>query len=327
MPGWERVGGVVAAPECQNIVYDPLYGVRVCADTGEVLEEAVADEGAEWRAYTPEERAERPRAGSPVRSSRADMGVGASLGGLNKPGAVRARGVRRPGVAGGGAKPKLAEAAGRGLRRGLRLVSDLCRALGLTWRACEEAARIYRGAVERGLACGRPVEAVAAASAYLACRAAGGHVELGRLAEALCDLEPDLAYRKRSDVRHEVRRAVKILARGLGVKPKPVKPEDLVPALASSLDLPASSIAEAVKTLEAARRRGLHSGRHPTALAAAALYVASNGRVSLRALARATGLAEATIRARAREMRGARGEQEAGGDAAAPPPPATGRGG
>jgi transcription initiation factor TFIIB len=61
---------------------------------------------------------------------------------------------------------------------------------------------------------------------------------------------------------------------------------------------------EAVKILEAARRRGVHSGKSPLALAAAAIYVASGKTVTLKNAARAAGISEVTVRARARELAG-----------------------
>jgi transcription initiation factor TFIIB len=286
-------------------VYDPLYGVRVCADTGEVLEERVLDEGVDWRAYTPEEAVGRARAGPPLRYSLADMGIGVALGELNRPGSVRARGLHRAaGARASTRKLKLARPADRRLRRGLWLVSRLRKALGLPERVEEEAARLCRAAVERGLAAGRPMEAVATASVYLACRAAGEHVKLDRLVGVLCELEPDLGYRARNGVIQEVWRAVKLLARGLGVNPRPARPEDMLVALASKLGLPASTVDEAVKILEAARRRGVHSGKSPLALAAAALYIASGKAVPLKDVARAAGMSEVTVRARVRELAG-----------------------
>jgi transcription initiation factor TFIIB len=235
------------------------------------------------------------------------MGVGASLGGLNRPGGVRARGLSQAtGARAGTRRRKLAGPAGRRLRKGLWLVSRLCRALGLPERVEEEAARLCRAAVERGLAVGRSVEAVAAAAVYLACRVAGEHVKLDRLAGVLCELEPDLSYRSRNGLIQEVWRAVKHLARGLGVNPRPARPEDMLVALASKLGLPASTVTEAVKILEAARRRGVHSGKSPLALAAAALYLASGKSVTLKNVARAAGITEVTVRARARELAGTR---------------------
>jgi len=290
---------------CENVVYDPLYGVRVCADTGEVLEEAVADEGVDWRAYTPEEAVGRARAGPPVRYSFADMGIGVALGELNKPGSVKARGLPRVAGAGSGTRrPKLAGPANKKLWKGLQLVSRLRATLGLPERVGEEAARLYRTAFERGLAVGRSPEVVATAAVYLACRLAGEHVKLDKLVGVLCELEPDLSYRMRNGigVRQEVWRAIKRLARGLDVKPRPAKPEDMLVALASKLGLPASTVDEAVKILEAARRRGVHSGKSPVALAAAAIYLASGKSVSLKDVARVAGISEVTVRARAREL-------------------------
>jgi transcription initiation factor TFIIB len=145
---------------------------------------------------------------------------------------------------------------------------------------------------------------VAAATVYLACRAAGEHTKLDRLVGALCELEPGLSHRSRNGVLQEVWRAVKHLARGLGVNPRPARPEDMLAALAYKLGLPASTVAEAVKILEAARRRGVHSGKSPLALAAAALYVASGKSVTLKNVAGAAGISEVTVRARAKELAG-----------------------
>jgi transcription initiation factor TFIIB len=78
----------------------------------------------------------------------------------------------------------------------------------------------------------------------------------------------------------------------------------MLAALAYKLGLPASTVAEAAKILEAARRRGVHSGKSPLALAAAALYVASGRSVPLKNVASAAGISEATVRARAKELAG-----------------------
>jgi transcription initiation factor TFIIB len=78
----------------------------------------------------------------------------------------------------------------------------------------------------------------------------------------------------------------------------------MLAALASKLGLPASTVAEAAKVLETARRRGVHSGKNPLALAAAALYIASGKTVTLKNVARAAGISEVTVRARARELAG-----------------------
>ena len=42
-----------------KIIYDANMGARICLETGEVIEEQVIGDEAEWRAYTPDETARR----------------------------------------------------------------------------------------------------------------------------------------------------------------------------------------------------------------------------------------------------------------------------
>ena len=54
-------------PECKstNLITDYDTGETFCGDCGFVLHNPIINEGPEWRAYTPEEKASRSRVGLP----------------------------------------------------------------------------------------------------------------------------------------------------------------------------------------------------------------------------------------------------------------------
>ncbi len=65
--------------ECTSIVVT-REGIKVCKDTGEVLNDAVIDYGAEWRVFSDQQKVKGMiRAGSPLTSSRHDQGLSVSV--------------------------------------------------------------------------------------------------------------------------------------------------------------------------------------------------------------------------------------------------------
>ncbi|MEM1873358.1 MAG: hypothetical protein QXS85_01225 [Acidilobaceae archaeon] len=79
----------------EKTILDQMYGIRVCAETGEVVEESVVSDDAEWRAYTAEEKARRARTGGVVSITEPNMGIGAVIGPVRPPGGRRVRGISR----------------------------------------------------------------------------------------------------------------------------------------------------------------------------------------------------------------------------------------
>ncbi len=69
-PGWVECGSIVVTGE----------GIKVCKETGEVIEDAVIDHGAEWRIFSDQQKVKGMiRAGSPLTSSRHDQGLSVSV--------------------------------------------------------------------------------------------------------------------------------------------------------------------------------------------------------------------------------------------------------
>ena len=157
----------------------------------------------------------------------------------------------------------------------------------------EEAARIYRAAVQKGLVRGRSMESVVAGALYAACRRHEVPRTLDEMSEA-SGIE-----------KKEIGRTYRFITRELEVTVKPSNPADYIPRFASALKLTAETQSKAVEILEMARDIELTSGRGPTGIAAAALYVASlvhGEKRTQREVADVAGVTEVTIRNRYKEL-------------------------
>ncbi|AAB98771.1 transcription initiation factor IIB (TFIIB) [Methanocaldococcus jannaschii DSM 2661] len=188
---------------------------------------------------------------------------------------------------------RVSDAAERNLAFALSELDRITSKLGLPRHVRENAAIIYRGAVEKGLIRGRSIEGVVAAAIYAACRRCRVPRTLDEIAEA-----------SRVD-RKEIGRTYRFLARELNIKLTPTNPIDYVPRFASELGLPGEVESKAIQILQQAAEKGLTSGRGPTGVAAAAIYIASvllGCRRTQREVAEVAGVTEVTIRNRYKEL-------------------------
>ena len=157
----------------------------------------------------------------------------------------------------------------------------------------EQAAYIYRKAVEKGLVRGRSIEGVVAASIYAACR-------MGQIPRTLDEVG---AYSRTG--RKEIGRTFRAVAQELKLRVQPSNPKDYIPRFCSILNLPQISQRQALEILADAERIELTAGRGPTGIAAASVYLASlmtkNSRTQ-REVSEAAGITEVTIRNRYKEL-------------------------
>ena len=188
---------------------------------------------------------------------------------------------------------RISTAIERNLKLALAELKRVASYLKLPKSVEEEAARIYTMAVQRGLVRGRSMESVVAGALYAACRRHEVPRTLDELSEA-------------SGIdKKEVGRTYRFVTRELGIRILPSNPVDYIPRFASALKLTAETQSKAVEILEMAEDSELTSGRGPTGIAAASLYVAAlmnNEKRTQREVADIAGVTEVTIRNRYKEL-------------------------
>ncbi len=188
---------------------------------------------------------------------------------------------------------RISTAIERNLKLALAELKRVSSYLKLPKSVEEEAARIYTMAVQRGLVRGRSMESVVAGSLYASCRRHEVPRTLDELSEA-------------SGIdKKEVGRTYRFITRELGIRILPSNPVDYLPRFVSALKLSAETQSKAVDILNKARDAELTSGRGPTGIAAASLYVAAlmnNEKRTQREVADVAGVTEVTIRNRYKEL-------------------------
>lgn len=290
---------ITRCPECgsTNIRRDYSRGELVCEDCGLVIDENIVDMGPEWRAFDAEQKEKRARTGAPLTYTIHDKGLSTVIGWKNKdsygksiPTRSRAQLYR---LRKWQRRIRVSNATERNLAVALSELDRMASAMGLPRNVRETAAMIYRKAVLKNLIRGRSIEGVAAAALYAACRQCGVPRTLDEIAET-------------SRVsRKEIGRTYRFIARELGLKLLPTSPQDYVSRFCSELKLSGDVQAKALEILKEAADKELTSGRGPTGVAAAAIYIASilcGERRTQREVADVAGVTEVTIRNRYKEL-------------------------
>jgi len=157
----------------------------------------------------------------------------------------------------------------------------------------ERIARYYEDAVDKGLVRGRSIESVIAALVYAVSRQFGTPRTLDEIAEA-SGLE-----------KREIGRTYRYVARELQIRILPANPKDYVPRFCSILNLSDKVQANAIKILKRAKKMDITSGKGPTGVAAAAIYIAcvlTGEKRTQREVASIVNVTEVTIRNRYKEL-------------------------
>lgn len=304
-PSLKEQGSPIECPQ-DKIVYDVSKAEYVCLETGEVIEDRVIDERAEWRAFTPEERERRARAGSPITPTVHDMGFTTAIDYMDRDASGKVlvnKKYQLSKLRKLQSRTRILSSVERNLAQAMNELDRLASALNLPSYIKEEAARIYREAVIKGLVRGRSIESVVASAVYLACR-------IRKLPRTLDEIQE---YTKVS--RKEIARCYRMLVRELGIRPTTVDPSDFVPRIARDLKLPGSVVKTAIEIINKARDAGVLGGKDPVGSAAAAVYLASkllNVDVSQKEVANKAGVTEVTVRNRCKEFMDALGIQVEG---------------
>jgi len=281
-------------PECGgiNLILNKDKGEVICKDCGLVIEEKMVDFGQEWSEFDSDQADKKRRTGAPMSYTKYDRGLGTNVGqkgdifklsgkGRNKFFRLRKWQYR------------ISTAIERNLKLALAELKRVASYLKLPKAVEEESARIYTMAVQRGLVRGRSMESVVAGALYAACRRHEVPRTLDELSEA-------------SGIdKKEIGRTYRFVTRELVIRILPSNPIEYIPRFASALKLSAETQSKAVEILAMAEKAELTSGRGPTGIAAASLYVAAlinAEKRTQREVADIAGVTEVTIRNRYKEL-------------------------
>ncbi|MCD6229718.1 MAG: transcription initiation factor IIB [Candidatus Diapherotrites archaeon] len=287
-------------PECKSksLIRNYEKAEIVCSKCGLVVSDELVDTGPEWRAFDADQRDKRARTGGPMKYTRLNKGLvteidryawdarGGKISAGTQAQMYRLRKWHK--------RASISSSMERNLAIALSELERMSSFLKLPNNIRESAALLYRKAVEKGLIRGRLIESVVASIIYTECRKYGVPRTLDEVAEAS------------GLTRKEIGRTYRFISRELKINVPLTNPVNYIPRFASALGLSGEVQEKARIILENAVNKGLISGRGPTGVAAAAVYIAGvlmGERRTQKEVADVAGVTEVTIRNRYRELK------------------------
>ncbi|MFC4358696.1 transcription initiation factor IIB family protein [Halobium salinum] len=285
-------------PECGgHLATDNEHGETVCQDCGLVVDEDSIDHGPEWRAFDSKEKDQKSRVGAPTTNMMHDKGLSTNIGWQNKDAYGNSLSSRQrekmQRLRTWNERFRTRDSKERNLKQALGEIDRMASALGLPDNVRETSSVIYRRALDEDLLPGRSIEGVATSALYAAARQAGTPRSLDEIS-AVSRVEKD-----------EIARTYRYIVRELKLEIQPADPESYVPRFASDLGLSDEAERRARQLLKNAKEQGVHSGKSPVGLAAAAVYAASlltNEKVTQSEVSDVANISEVTIRNRYHEL-------------------------
>ncbi len=285
-------------PECgsESLIKDLQTGEAVCYNCGLVIRETLLNRGPEWRAFTLEEKLSRPRTGAPTLYSRYDKGLSTVIR-INKdafgrplPSKTKRQmwRLRKWHV-----RSRIHESKARNLMQAMNELERLTQKLHIPTSVQETAAVFYRKALDKNLVRGRCIASITAAALYAACRFTETPRTLKEITEA------SIKDRK------ELSRCYRLLLERLDIRMPIESPLDYVAKIAGKAGASATTEGVATRIVTRAQKAHLTSGKDPSGLAGAAVYIASQltgERLTQTELSRAADVTEVTIRNRKKEL-------------------------
>ncbi len=287
-------------PECKSkkLTRDYEKGEVVCTQCGLIVAESLEDHRPEWRAFDAEQREKRARGGAPIKYMRPNKGLvteidqynrdirGAKISPKKQAQLYRMRKWHK--------RASIASSMERNLAIALSELDRIASYLGLPDSIRESAALLYRKCIKAELIRGRLIESVVSAVLYATCRVQG-------IPRTLDEISRVSGVEKK-----EIGRAYRFIRRELDLDVPLTDPAHYVPKFTAALKLSGHVQERAISLLKKAITKGLISGRGPTGVAAAAVYIASamyGERRTQKEVADVAGVTEVTIRNRYRELK------------------------
>lgn len=258
-------------PECKstNLIHDYDTGEIICKDCGLVTNEQMMAKGPEWRAYTKEEKESRSRVGAPESYTVHDKGLATQVGGgsfgvdydafgrkLSRETRQQMWRLRRR-----QAHTRVQASKDKNLVQALQELDRLSDKLGIPKNVQENAAIIYRKALDKGMTRGRCIDSIIAAALLFACRKTETPRTLKEIAKA------SLIDKK------EIARCYRLLFTTFEIKILPPDAVKAVSKIAEKIGISGKSQGRAVEIIREAKEKKYKQG-DPMAFAAGALYIA-----------------------------------------------------
>jgi transcription initiation factor TFIIB len=247
----------------------------------------------DWRAFTQEERDSRKRVGLPLSNSIYDKGLSTVIGNVNRdaygtkiPGDERMKMLR---LRKWNRRLMVHRSVDRNLSEAMTELNRLSDQLHIPAAVKEEAAVIYRKALEKNMVRGRAISSMTAASLYAACRV----TQTPRTLKEVVQISP---FNKK-----EISRCYRLLIKDLRLRMPVPEAQIRVPKIAARVGIGERTQIMAVDILRRAEKVKATTGKDPMGLAAAALYIASvmnNEKHTQKMISEASGVTEVTIRNR-----------------------------
>jgi len=286
----------VTCPECNgDVIQDGQE--TVCNMCGLVVDTDEVDRGPEWRAFDAQEKNEKSRVGAPTTNTMHDKGLSTNIDWRDKDAYGNSLDSRQrekmQRLRKWNERFRTRDSKERNLKQALGEIDRMASAVGLPDNVRETASVIYRRALGEDLLPGRSIEGVATSAVYAAARQAGVPRSLDEIGDV-----------SRVE-KNEVARTYRYVVRELGLQVAPADPESYVPRFASSLELSDEASHRARELLKTAKDKGVHSGKSPVGLAAAAVYAAAlltNEKTTQAKVSEVAYISEVTIRNRYHEL-------------------------
>jgi transcription initiation factor TFIIB len=289
--------------ENQKLVTDPEYGEIICAECGMIISDKLDEiSKPEWRHNfaSREEinKNKRNTTGLPTSLARYDMGLATIIAKTNRD----AKGQKIDAAMSSimdrlrmwDFRIQTHTPTGKNLKQAFDQLDMLKDKLGLTEAAVEKAAYIYRKAQQRQFMRGRSISAVLNAAVYIACREVGISRRLRDIATI-------------SNVKYKfLARTYRLLVFELDLKIPVVDPMKCIAKVANNVNVSEKTVRQAIRIMNDLIDKEISAGKHPMALAAAALYLScikADENITQGNISNAAGITEITIRNRLKDLK------------------------
>ncbi|MFW9831033.1 MAG: transcription initiation factor IIB family protein [Candidatus Thorarchaeota archaeon] len=278
-------------------IRDATRGELICSQCGLVLSSNLIDLGPEWRAFTKEQSDQRRRVGKPINFARSDKGLTTTLGLGYSDASGRAIPANRRADISRMRKWQQRVQRHTSYERNLAVaMTELSRVtsqMNLPNMVKDSVAIIYRRILSNNLIRGRTIEGIIGACIYIACRTHRIPITL-----------KEISHQSRIKAK-KLGRCYRFIMQKFDVRIPLMLPQDFIPRFGEALRLHARVQRRAKEILTVARKKQITSGKAPSGLAAASLYIASileGDHRTQREIADVAEITEVTIRNRYKEL-------------------------